>query len=199
MKTDYWNIKVCDQKTTLKINSTKQLIMKSKAAKTGLAITLMIFSLITKAQNMENQIKSKQDVFAEVSRLTQQLSPAELNNLMNSEQEFFLIDVRTEKEHDAGYISGSMWLPRGFLEVRIQEVCPDPDALIVVYCSLGGISLLAVKTLQELGYRNVYSIKGGMKAWVGEAYSLYNLLGEFKVVNLMKKDPNLSTYDMFQA
>jgi len=158
----------------------------------------MIFSLITKTQIMENQIKSKQDVFAEVSRHTKQLSPAELNNMMNSEQEFVLIDVRTAKEHDAGFISGSMWLPRGFIENKIQNVCKNPDAVIVVYCSLGGISLLAAKTLQELGYKNAFNIKGGMKAWVEDGYSLYNLFGEIKVISFMKKDPELSTYNMFQ-
>ena len=158
----------------------------------------MIVSLITKAQIMENQIKNKQEVFAEASRHTQQLSPAELNSMMNSEQEFVLIDVRTEKEHDAGYISGSMWLPRGFLEVKIQKACENPDAVIVVYCTLGGMSLIAAETLQELGYKNVYSIKGGMKAWIEEGYSLYNLFGEIKVTGFMKKDPELSTYNMFQ-
>jgi len=172
--------------------------MKSKAAKIGLVITLMTFSVITKSQIMENQIKSKQEVFAEASMHTQQLSPAELNNMMNSEQDFVLIDVRTEKEHDAGYISGSMWLPRGFIEVKIQKACKNPDAVIVVYCSLGGMSLLAAQTLQELGYKNVYSIQGGMKAWVDEGYSLYNLFGEIKVTGFMKKDPELSTYNMFQ-
>ena len=172
--------------------------MKSNAAKTGLLITLMIISLITKAQIMENQIKSKQEVFAEVSRHTQQLSPTELNNMMNSEQKFVLIDVRTEKEHDAGYISGSMWLPRGFIENKIQKVCKNSDAVIVVYCSLGGISLLAAKTLQELGYKKVYSIKGGMKTWVEEGYPVYNLFGEIKVTGFMKRDPELSTYNMFQ-
>ena len=172
--------------------------MKNKAAKTSLVLLLMIFSIMTFAQNMESKIKTKQQVFTEISKDTPQLSPKDLKNKMDSKQEFILVDVRTEREHEAGYISGSIWLPRGFIEVKIQKVCANPDAVIVVYCSLGGISLLAVKSLQELGYKNVYSIEGGMKAWVEEGYSLYNLFGEIKVVNLMKKDPNLSSYDIFQ-
>ena len=172
--------------------------MKNKAAKTSLVLLLMIISIMTLAQNMDSKIKSKQQVFTEISKDTPQLSPKDLKNIMNSKQEFILVDVRTEREHDAGYITGSIWLPRGFIEVKIQKACTNPDTVIVVYCSLGGISLLAVKSLQELGYKNVFSIAGGMKAWVAEEYTLYNLCGEIKIVNLMKKDPNLSKYDLFQ-
>ena len=172
--------------------------MKNKTEKTSLVLLLMVFSLMTFAQNIDEKIKSKQQVYSENIKDTPQLNPTELKNKMDSTQEFILIDVRTEKEHDAGYISGSIWIPRGFIEFKIQEVCKNPETVIVVYCSLGGISILAVKSLQELGYKNVFSIEGGMKAWVEEEYSLYNLFGEFKVVNLMKKDPNLSTYDIFQ-
>jgi len=44
----------------------------------------------------------------------------------------------------------------------------------------------------------VLSLEGGMYAWVEKEYSLYNLHGEIKVVNFEKKDPNLSTYDIFK-
>ena len=170
--------------------------MKKIAVKTSLVFLLMILSILTFAQDMETKIKNKKEVFTEARKHSQQISPGDFNNLMNSNQEFILIDVRTEREHDAGYISGSIWLPRGFIEVKIQKVCENPETVIVVYCSLGGISMLAAQSLQELGYENVYSIEGGMKAWIEEGYTLYNLFGEIKVVNLMKKDPNYSTYNV---
>jgi len=79
----------------------------------------------------------------------------------------------------------------------IQEVCTNPETEIIVYCGRGGLSILAVKSIQKLGYKNVFSIEGGMIAWVKNEYTIYNQHGEMKVVNLMKKDPDLSSYDIF--
>jgi len=160
---------------------------------TGLVLFLLGFPLVTFAQ----EIKSKQQVYAENIKDTPQIHPKELKNKMDSRQDFILIDLRTEREHDAGYISGSVWIPRGFLEYKIQEICTDPETEIIVYCGRGGLSILAVKTLQELGYKKVFSLEGGMIAWVENEYTIYNQHGEIKVVNLMGKDPYLSTYDIF--
>jgi len=167
--------------------------MKNKTAKTGLVLFLLMVSLVIFAQD----IKSKQQVYSENIKDTPQISPKELKSKMDSMQEFILIDLRTEREHDAGYISGSIWIPRGFLEFKIQEVCTDPETEIIVYCGRGGLSILAVKSLQKLGYKNVFSIEGGMIAWIENEYTIYNQHGEIRVVNLMKKDPYLSTYDIF--
>jgi rhodanese-related sulfurtransferase len=167
--------------------------MKNKTAKTSLVLVLLVISLVTFAQ----EIKSKQQVYSENLKDTPQINPKELKNKMDSLQEFILIDLRTEREHDAGYISGSIWIPRGFLEFKIQEVCTNPETEIIVYCGRGGLSILAVKSLQRLGYKNVFSVEGGMIAWVENEFTIYNQHGEIKVVNLMKKDPYLSTYDIF--
>jgi len=172
--------------------------MKSKTKKTSVVLLLIVLSLMTFAQNIDGKIKSKHQVFLENIRDTPQINPKELKNKMDSILEFILIDVGTEREHDAGYISGSIWLPRGFIELKIQKVCKNPKTVIVVYCSLGGRSILAVKSLQKLGYKNVFNLEGGTKAWIKEEYPLYNLFGEIKVVNFGKKDPDLSTYDIFQ-
>ena len=155
---------------------------------------LLVFSLVIFAQ----EIKSKQQVYSENIKDTPQINPKELKNKMDSIQEFILIDLGTEREHDAGYISGSIWIPRGFIELKIQDVCKNPETEIVVYCGRGGLSILAVKSLQKLGYKNVFSLEGGMIAWIENEYTIYNQHGEIKVVNLMKKDPNLSTYDIFK-
>jgi rhodanese-related sulfurtransferase len=160
--------------------------MKNKTAKTSLVLLLIMVSLMAFAQNINENIAK-----------TPQINPKELKDKMDSKQEFILIDLRTEREHDAGYISGSTWIPRGFLEYKIQDVYKNPETEIVVYCGRGGRSILAVKSLQKLGYKNVFSIEGGMHAWVAKEYSLYNLHGEIKVVNFEKKDPNLSSYGIF--
>jgi molybdopterin/thiamine biosynthesis adenylyltransferase/rhodanese-related sulfurtransferase len=77
----------------------------------------------------------------------------------------FLIDVREGDEYDEGFIPGAVWIPRGKLELRIEDVIPDRDAEIVLYCAGGNRSAFAARSLGELGYTRVASMAGGYGAW----------------------------------
>lgn len=76
-----------------------------------------------------------------------------------------VIDVRERDEWSEGHLQGAVHLSRGFLELRIAQLAPDPARPLVVYCQTGVRSLLAAATLQELGYRDVRSLAGGYQAW----------------------------------
>jgi molybdopterin/thiamine biosynthesis adenylyltransferase/rhodanese-related sulfurtransferase len=76
-----------------------------------------------------------------------------------------IIDVREADEYTQGAIPGAVWIPRGFLEARIEKQVADRAAPIVVYCASGNRSLFAQRTLGELGYTNVRSLAGGFTAW----------------------------------
>jgi molybdopterin/thiamine biosynthesis adenylyltransferase/rhodanese-related sulfurtransferase len=76
-----------------------------------------------------------------------------------------LIDVREKDEVDAGIVPGARHVPRGFLDLRIEEAVPDRDADLVLYCAGGTRSLLAGKLLREMGYSRVRSMAGGYGAW----------------------------------
>src|SRR4029078_11254243 len=76
-----------------------------------------------------------------------------------------LIDVREGDEWNDGYIPGASWVPRGKLELRIEDLVPDHDADLVLYCAGGNRSALAAKSLKELGYTRVRSLAGGFGAW----------------------------------
>ncbi len=76
-----------------------------------------------------------------------------------------LIDVRESDEYDEGYIPGAVWIPRGKLELRIEDAVPNRDAEVVLYCAGGTRSALAARTLRELGYGHVSSLTGGFGAW----------------------------------
>jgi molybdopterin/thiamine biosynthesis adenylyltransferase/rhodanese-related sulfurtransferase len=76
-----------------------------------------------------------------------------------------LIDCREADEHAQGAIPGAIWIPRGFLEARIEKNVATRDTPIVVYCASGNRSLFAQRTLSELGYTNVRSLAGGFTAW----------------------------------
>ncbi len=76
-----------------------------------------------------------------------------------------LIDTREPAEWAAGHIPGAMPVPRGILESKIEQLAPDVDQPIVLYCASGGRSALAADSLQRMGYRNVRSLAGGFNAW----------------------------------
>jgi molybdopterin/thiamine biosynthesis adenylyltransferase/rhodanese-related sulfurtransferase len=76
-----------------------------------------------------------------------------------------LIDVREGDEYSDGYIPGAHWIPRGKLELRIEDAVPDRDADVVLYCAGGNRSALAARSLKELGYTRVSSMAGGYGAW----------------------------------
>jgi phage shock protein E len=76
-----------------------------------------------------------------------------------------LLDVRDREEFEAGHIEGAMNVSRGTLEMRIGEVAPDKQAPIVCHCGGGNRGALAADTLQRMGYTQVVSIEGGLKAF----------------------------------
>src|SRR5262249_22254413 len=63
------------------------------------------------------------------------------------------------------FIPGATWIPRGKLELRIEDVVPERGTEVVVYCAGGTRSAYAARTLQELGYTRVKSLAGGFTAW----------------------------------
>ena len=85
-----------------------------------------------------------------------------------------LIDVREPNEFNAGYIPGSVNIPRGTLEFKIGNEAfwdaaflylPETTEEIIVYCKKGKRGTLAAETLKKLGYENVTYIDGGWKEW----------------------------------
>ena len=76
-----------------------------------------------------------------------------------------VIDVREQHEWDAGHIPNTVHIPRGSLEERIESVVPDRSRPIVVSCAVGARSLLAARTLQEMGYANVATFPGSFQEW----------------------------------
>src|SRR5215468_7876340 len=93
----------------------------------------------------------------DVKRLVEQGSPVKV------------IDVREADEYAAGKIPGAMSVPRGYLELRIEDKAKRDEPL-VLYCAGGTRSALAAKTLQEMGYQNVSSMAGGFSRWSDSAY-----------------------------
>ena len=76
-----------------------------------------------------------------------------------------LIDVRSKEDWESGHARGAKHLPRGEVELEIEEQVPDLDQRVICYCGGGSRSALVAESLQKMGYRNVRSIAGGFREW----------------------------------
>ncbi len=75
-----------------------------------------------------------------------------------------LIDVREHSEYLAGHVRGAQWIGKGIIERDIEQLHPDKQVPLYLYCGGGYRSALAADNLQKMGYRNVWSIDGGWRA-----------------------------------
>ena len=78
------------------------------------------------------------------------ISAEEAAQLIQTKSEVLLLDVREPKEHAEGSIPGSVNIPRGLLEMKIEGVCSGPDQPILVHCAGGGRAALAAQSLQDM-------------------------------------------------
>jgi len=87
-----------------------------------------------------------------------------------AEDDLIVLDIRERDAYEQGHIPGARLLPRGQLELRVNQDLPDPTRRILAYCELGLISTLAVATLREMGFQRAVALDGGMKAWRTASY-----------------------------
>jgi len=80
--------------------------------------------------------------------------------------DFVVLDVRESEAFRRGHVAGAIHLPRGQLELRVNEVLPDPSVEIVTICEFGKVSTLAAATLRDLGFVRATALDGGMKNWL---------------------------------
>ena len=101
-----------------------------------------------------------------------EVSAAQVQEDLKAGKAIHIVDVREREEVNDGYIPDAEMIPRGFLELNIEEdVTMDRDAEIVLYCAGGNRSALAARDLTFMGYTNVKSMIGGFKGWKDAGYS----------------------------
>jgi len=90
---------------------------------------------------------------------------AEQHEAGSEGQDIVLVDVREKIEWNEGHIPGAIHVPRGYLELQIEEAVPDKSKTVVLYCAGGVRSLMAGNTLKQMGYPNPISMSGGFGQW----------------------------------
>ena len=99
----------------------------------------------------------------------------EVNRRLDTGPSFYFLDIREDHEFAKGRAKGAIHLGRGILERDIETTIPDKNAEIILYCGGGYRSALAALSLGEIGYTNVRSMAGGIKAWQAAGYPLEGL------------------------
>ena len=84
---------------------------------------------------------------------------------LQRQEVFHFIDVREDSEVAVDRAAGAVHMGRGVIERDIESAVPDKSADIVLYCGGGYRSALAADSLQKMGYSNVKSMAGGIRAW----------------------------------
>ncbi len=97
---------------------------------------------------------------------------AEVKRRLDRGEMFHFIDVREDHEFAKDRAKGARHLGKGIIERDIETTIPEKQAAIVLYCGGGFRSALAADVLQQMGYTNVVSMDGGIKAWREAGYPL---------------------------
>ena len=92
------------------------------------------------------------------------ITAEEAKQIMDTEEGYIILDVRTQEEYDQGHIPGAIVISHEEIVEKAEEVLTDKDQLILVYCRSGRRSKIAAEALVELGYTNIKEF-GGIIDW----------------------------------
>jgi len=97
--------------------------------------------------------------------MPKQIRPETLAKKLEAGEPVYLLDVRETWEHEHCSIANDVLIPLGELMDRVGEVEVPPDSTIVVYCHHGVRSLSGAAILEMNGFKDAYSLAGGIEAW----------------------------------
>lgn len=110
----------------------------------------------------------------------QEVTPQDLRRRLDAGEDVTIIDIRERDEFAQGHLPGAVLVPRGFLELQIEQLEHDRTRSIVLYCAGGVRSALAARNLKEMGYEKVASLISGYNGWknAGFPFQVPTLLNE---------------------
>jgi rhodanese-related sulfurtransferase len=109
--------------------------------------------------------RSYHDIVREAKTRIREVTVADAMALLESDPGVVLVDCREHSEYALGHIPGAVLVPRGLLEQNIERLAARHQK-VILYCASGNRSALAADVLQAMGYRDVASLAGGIRAWV---------------------------------
>lgn len=108
---------------------------------------------------------SLNELVAQLLTSVRRISADALKARIDAGESITLLDVRERDEFSQGHIGGALSIPRGLVELRIEQLASARETPLVVYCAGSTRALLAARALHELGYDNVEALDGGFLEW----------------------------------
>lgn len=141
---------------------------------------LSMFSTVLIVSATPLHIDGVKHMLDDANKVVSSVSPKELKKMLDADGDFFLIDLRGSNQVERGeiYWIDSFKIPRGYLEFRVELKIPNKNAKIILYCCSGKRSILAAKSLMDMGYTNVAHLHGGIREWVEQDLPLDTTYGE---------------------
>ncbi len=128
-------------------------------------------------------MKTFKEIVAEASKTITEYMPWDVDEKFQQDPDILLLDIREECEFSVFHIKGSMLVPRGILETACEAEYEDavPELIaarereIIVICRSGNRSVLAAQVMQTMGYKNISSMKTGLRGWNDYELPLYDI------------------------
>ena len=105
-----------------------------------------------------------QDIENDQGAVYVNITAQEAKQIMDTEEGYIILDVRTQEEYDEGHIPGAIVISHEEIAEKAEAVLTDKNQLILVYCRSGRRSKIASEALVELGYTNIKEF-GGIIDW----------------------------------
>ncbi|HSA57824.1 MAG TPA: rhodanese-like domain-containing protein [Gemmatimonadaceae bacterium] len=109
--------------------------------------------------------KTYHDFVRDAKTRIREVTARETMQRLQDHPDTVLVDCREHNEFALGHIPGAVFIPRGVLEQNIERAVPR-ERTVILYCASGNRSALAADVLLQMGYRDVTSLAGGIRAWV---------------------------------
>ena len=109
-------------------------------------------------------MKTGEQLMAEAKARIKEVTPQQVLDRQQRGEAITFLDVRDLHEVNAAKIPGTIHVSRGNLETKIEGQLPR-EAHVIVYCANGNRSVFAADLLQQMGYQDVASMSGGIRAW----------------------------------
>ena len=125
--------------------------------------------------NVQSEVMSElsgRDLLRKAREEANGLEPSEVDELLRSDNSVTVVDVREGDEWRAGHLPDAIHIPRGYLELQVDEKLTDKDAPVLLYCAGGLRSALASTTLRQLGYSDVRHMLRGFTGWKDQGYEV---------------------------
>ena len=145
---------------------------------------IILVVVLTLSTSLMAESVSKMDLINQAKKDVGEISPKKLKSLLDEGEEIIVLDVRESEQRAEGSIPWNDFnkeyfhsLTRGNLEWKINKIIPDKEEYIITYCRKGGRGALAAQVLKKMGYKNVTTLKGGLKGWAKAGYPIKTGLG----------------------